>query len=152
MAQFEFNITEANIGETIGPPDGYLVALSRTTAPVNDGPPRWSESQLKWLSGYFCLRSSGDVRDLICTRDASTFFWVGPEMHLVINSSISYRGALEVVCVPRGSTWSLTLSDVPNVRAPEPVGWRGVPFGDKPNTLSLPLPLLRQPVMVESRP
>ena len=43
-------------------------------------------------------------------------------MQLVINSSLSYRGALEVVCVPKGSQWSLTLSDVPNPRAPTRVG------------------------------
>jgi hypothetical protein len=57
---------------------------------------------------------------------------------------------LIVQCVPVGSTYELTLSDVPLVRAPEPVGWRGTPWGDKPNTLTLPLPLrLPQPEPVE---
>jgi hypothetical protein len=32
-------------------------------------------------------------------------------------------------CMPRGSN-SLTSSDVPKPRQPEPVGWRGVPIGN----------------------
>jgi hypothetical protein len=33
------------------------------------------------------------------------------------------------VGVPKGSQWTLTLSDVPVVRAPAPVGSRGVNWG-----------------------
>ncbi len=39
---------------------------------------------------------------------------------MVVNRSISYRGGLIVVAVPKGSSWSVTLSDVPTVRSPDP--------------------------------
>jgi hypothetical protein len=45
-----------------------------------------------------------------------------PSRILIQNHSLAYRGALEVVCVPKGSEWSLTLSDVPNPRAPTRIG------------------------------
>ena len=35
---------------------------------------------------------------------------------MLIDVSLPYASALVIVGVPRGSTWSLTLSDVPNVR------------------------------------
>ena len=40
-----------------------------------------------------------------------------------------YRREVTVVAVPRGSHWTLTLSDVPNLRAPIPVGNVGVRHG-----------------------
>jgi hypothetical protein len=49
-AQFNFTIDETNIGETIGPPDGYLVNLIMTTPPNNNSPPRWDEGRGQWLS------------------------------------------------------------------------------------------------------
>jgi hypothetical protein len=35
---------------------------------------------------------------------------------MLINGSLGYRGDLIVVACPKGSQWSLTLSDVPNPR------------------------------------
>ncbi len=35
---------------------------------------------------------------------------------LIGNHDLGYRGALVVVAVPKGSQWSLTLSDVPSPR------------------------------------
>ena len=40
-----------------------------------------------------------------------------------------YRREVTVVEVPRGSQWTLTLSDVPNPCAPIPVGSVGVRHG-----------------------
>jgi hypothetical protein len=66
--------------------------------------------------------------------------------------SLPYAGALVVVAVPKGPTWALTLSDVPVVRAPAPVGFFGVPFGDDWGFKRpwVPSPLReREPVPVE---
>ena len=38
MATFDFTITEASIGEMIGPPDGFLVNLTMVTPPVHETP------------------------------------------------------------------------------------------------------------------
>jgi hypothetical protein len=82
---------------------------------------RWKESAQKWVAGYFVLRGQRDWRDLVCV-DAATngaaFAWWGRDGNMVVNGSISYRGALMVVGAPKGSQWSLTLSDVPNPRTP----------------------------------
>ena len=42
---------------------------------------------------------------------------------MVVNSNIAYHGDLMIVGVPRGSQWSLTLSDTPNIRAPQQADW-----------------------------
>jgi hypothetical protein len=42
---------------------------------------------------------------------------------MAINSAIGYSGDLVVVCVPKSATFNITLSDVPNVRAPERPLW-----------------------------
>lgn len=41
----------------------------------------------------------------------------------VNNSSLRYSGDLVVVCAPKGATFSITLSDTPNDRAPERPWW-----------------------------
>jgi hypothetical protein len=48
------------------------------------------------------------------------------------NVSIGYRGSLQIVCVPTGSVWSLTLSDVTIVRAPRTYS-DGANFGSYPD-------------------
>ena len=48
---------DLDVGMVLPVPDGFLTALWMTTPPVNDGVPRWSERQRKWLSGYFVLRT-----------------------------------------------------------------------------------------------
>jgi hypothetical protein len=118
MATTEFQITEANIGEMIGPPDGFIVALSMTTPPIYETP-CWNEGTQKWLSGDFVLRGSNDFRDFVCIQphnNGGAFAWYGPNGQMLVNRSESYSGGLMVVAVPKGSVWALTLSDVPNVR------------------------------------
>ena len=75
---------------------------------------------------------------------------------MIVNSSIGYRGEMVVTCVPRGSAWSLTLSDVRNRRpAPATPGWAlSGAFGDYPSYRhSRPAPLLPinspEPVLIE---
>ncbi len=90
-----------------------------TTPPVYEQP-SFDEGKQKFTAGYFVLRGSGDYRDAICiqpTTNAGWAQWWGDEARSLVNSSIAYRGQLTVVAVPRGSQWTLTLSDQPNVRA-----------------------------------
>ncbi len=105
MTTTSLTITEANIGEMIGPPDGFLVNLTMTTGPVHETA-RWDEGRQKWLSAYFVLRGSHDLRDLVCV-DAATnghaFAWWGGDGRMLVNRSEPYAGALVVVAVPKGS-------------------------------------------------
>ena len=60
-----------------------------------------------------------DRRDVYCVQpstNGSAFSWWGTESRAIVNGSIPYRGGLAVRYVPRGSVWSLTLSDVPSPR------------------------------------
>jgi hypothetical protein len=82
-----------------------------TQPPVLDGPPRWDESKQKWLSAYLSLRGSHDFRDLVCLdllTNPHALSWWARDGNSLINASVSYRGQLVVVAVPKGSQWSLT--------------------------------------------
>lgn len=74
------------------------------------------------LEGWpLCPARLEHVRDLVCidTQHAGGWASHGSLGDIVMgNASIDYRGDLIVACVPRGSTWSVTLSDVPNPSAP----------------------------------
>jgi hypothetical protein len=70
-------------------------------------------------------------RDTVGTNPASGggfAQWQKSNADMVVNRSISYRGGLIVVAVPKGSSWSLTLSDVPTVRSPA----TAMPPSDRP--------------------
>jgi hypothetical protein len=123
MATTDFIITDVDAGRVLRVPDGFLTTLRMTTPPIHETP-RWNEGEQKWVAGYFVLRGRHDYRDLICFEPASNghaMTWWGADGSMVINGSIGYRGDLIVVAVPRGSQWSITLSDTPNVRAPRPI-------------------------------
>jgi hypothetical protein len=102
----DFTITDADIGRTIGPRDGFLVSLTMAVAPSVYEVPDANPATQQFKSGYFTLRGSGDVRNLYNSLTG------GLSPVLIQNHSLAYHGDLKVVCVPRGSTWSITLSDV----------------------------------------
>ena len=122
MAKFDFTITDADVGTSIGPPNAFLTDLSMTQSPTPSyETPRASESRQCWLNAYLVLRGSEDCRDLYCCNPSAGgiwFSWGGSVALAIVNHSLAYRGNLVVVSVPRGSTWSVTLSDVENPRAP----------------------------------
>jgi hypothetical protein len=138
LATTDFQITEANIGEMIGPQDGFLVALSRTRPHVHDGAPRWSASRLRWLSGYFVLKGTRDARNLISIDPSNGHAFIDyggygwPVAHVAMSASLDYAGLLEIVCVPKGSEWAITLSDVPVARQLPPSATNFVASNYKP--------------------
>jgi hypothetical protein len=92
MALIEHTIDDSMVGQTIG----------------------------RWLTGYFVLRDGG-VRDVICcSPQTSGGFGPGGSGELITGGSIGFKGQLMIIAVPRGSTWALTLSDVPVVRTVDP--------------------------------
>jgi hypothetical protein len=115
MAMFEFVLDDTFVGQTIGPADGYLVNLSRTKSPSDDGPPRAAPDGT-WLSGKLQLRGTRDVRDLVCTDSLDVGSWIGRTKTIVANSSYPYNGGLLVRAVPKGAVYEVTLSDQENIR------------------------------------
>jgi hypothetical protein len=118
MATFDFTLTDADIGTVLPVPNGFLVSLIKTQAPPPGAGelPQWDAGRMRWKAGRFALKASGDHRCLVSIALTDTI----PGKVWAQNASIGYTGDLEVQCMPKGSTWSLTLSDVPNVRAPMP--------------------------------
>jgi hypothetical protein len=117
MALSEYTITDTMVGSVLPVPDGYLVSLTVTTSPAVYETPEGDAGSGEWKRGYLQLRGSRDYRDLYCNSPHS---WGYLSKLLVGNQSLSYRGDLRVVCVPRGAVFSLTLSDVPNLRTSSP--------------------------------
>lgn len=109
MATTEFQITDADIGRVLTPADGFLVSLVVTTPPPKYEVPEWDPGRRCWRTSYFVLRGSDDFRDLYCASPSS---WGYVSKTLVINQSLGYAGDLQIVCVPRGAVFELTLSDV----------------------------------------
>ena len=114
MALTDFTITAADVGRVLGVPDGYLVNLAMIQGPVNETPS--FEGKQKLTSNYFVLRGSRDWCDLVCVSPVyggGYAEWRGSTGNMVVSGSIRYSGDLAVVAVPRGTQWSLTLSDIP---------------------------------------
>lgn len=122
MATTEFTLDDSMIGQSIGPPDAWLTYLGRTQA----GPyemPQWSEGKRQWLTGRLVLQGSGDHKPMLCLDTQNGGGWgsgFADVANVVNDGSISYRGDLQVICVPKGSVWRVVLSDVENPRQPMP--------------------------------
>jgi hypothetical protein len=110
---FDYVLTDADIGTSIGPVDGFLVDLSQTSPPTQNSPPQATPAGV-WTGGnYLQLRGEKDYRDLYCAQPATAFMnWSGKRLFLVVNHSLPYRGQLAINAVPKGSTFAITLSDV----------------------------------------
>jgi hypothetical protein len=114
----DFTLTDADAGRDLGVPDSFLVNLTMVTPPVWEQPD-FDPGKQRYTAGFFVLRGSKAFRDSICvgpSANGGAFQHWGSDANMLINSSIGYRGSLIVMAVPKGSTWKLTLSDVPNVR------------------------------------
>jgi hypothetical protein len=129
MATYDFTLTEADIGTVIGPPSGFLVSLIKTQAPpTTDELPQWDAGRMRWKAGRFVLKASGDYQCLVSLALTDTL----PSKTWASGASFAYVGDLEVQCVPKGSTWSLTLSDTPIDRPPRLYS-DGANFGSFPD-------------------
>jgi hypothetical protein len=123
----DFTIDDSFIGQTIGPPDGFLVSLSQSAPSSDRADPQFSISLGRYLTGYLQLRGERDHQAIYCNRSGQwTPYWSGDNRVLISDQSLDYHGQLVVQCVPRGATYTLTLSDIPFVRAPAERG--GGPF------------------------
>jgi hypothetical protein len=151
MAKFDYTLTDQDVGRVLGPADAYVTDLAMTTPPSGHETPDFSTAGQHFTSGYFTLRGSGDHQNLINVSPRSTptaFSWSSlGGAAMVVNGNLRFRGDLIVVCVPKGSEWSITLSDVPNQRITEqPIhNFSGANF--KP--VNVPSPKVRERVLVE---
>ena len=125
MATFNFIIDETFVGATSGPVDGFVVNLKRTQAGPYD-PPAFSEAKQQWTAGRFVLRGSRDFRNLMCIDTQSDGYWAsqyGNTAGVLTSASVSYPGELQIICIPKGSVWEITLSDIPYVPPPPSLPW-----------------------------
>jgi hypothetical protein len=111
VATFDFVIDETFVGQAIGPANGFLVSLAVTAVPKVYETPNWDAGRLCWKTAYLQLRGSGDSQNIFFC--ANPHQWGFVSKFLVSNQSLSYRGDLQIICVPRGAVFELTLSDIP---------------------------------------
>jgi hypothetical protein len=109
MALTEHTINDRSVGLAIGPQNGFLVNLRMTQGPAKYQVPDGDDGRGVWLNGYLQLRGSADHRDLYCASPSS---WGYLSKLLVGNQSLGYHGDLIIRGVPRGSEFSVTLSDI----------------------------------------
>jgi hypothetical protein len=121
MATTSYLITDADVGRVLPITDGFLTNLTMTAPPPVYEVPSSDEGKQICTAGYFVLRGSGDNRDAVCITPAGGggfAQWQKSNANMVVNRCIGYRGGLIVVAVPKGSSWSVTLSDAPVVASP----------------------------------
>jgi hypothetical protein len=117
----DYVIDDTMVGSALPVPDGFLVGLRQTQNQSRYEVPFWDNGRGVWRSGYFVLKGDRDHQAVFsaCPGQGGT---VDPAKTWVANRSIKYHGNLIVVAVPAGSTWALTLSDIPNTRE-APAAW-----------------------------
>jgi hypothetical protein len=83
-----------------------------------------------------CLRGQHNIRDVYCAdlNGNGGLFGRHRAAQAIVNASLPYAAQLIVLSVPKGSAWSMDLSDVPVIRVSEPVGARGVAYGSDKRT------------------
>jgi hypothetical protein len=121
IATTNYVITDADVGRVLPITDGFLTNLTMTAPPPVYEVPSFDEGKQIWTAGYFVLRGSGDNRDAVCINPAGGggfAQWQKSNANMVVNRCIGFRGGLIVVAVPKGSSWSVTLSDAPVVASP----------------------------------
>ena len=106
MALFEYEVDDTFIGKTLTPENGFLVDCKQVRPASHYVAPYGYNGV--WVTGYFQIRGAFDQRDLICVCPAQSPAWPG----YVVGRSIFYQGGLRILCVPKGSLWRMTLSDV----------------------------------------
>jgi hypothetical protein len=119
MTQTTFTLDETFVGQVLGPPDGYITDLSMTQPPTSIENPYYDEGERRWKAGYFQLRATGENYDHICfdpRSNGAAMSWAGGTGWLFTNRNVAYRGNLIALAIPRGSVWSLVLSDIPVAR------------------------------------
>ena len=122
MATFDYVIDDSFIGSALPVTNGYIVNLTRTKAGPSELA-QWDEGRGVWKAGRFVLKGSRDYKPLITIDSANGGGWASSWGHrdgVLANASVPYLGDLEIICVPRGSIWSITLSDAPFVRTLSP--------------------------------
>ena len=63
MALFDYEITDADIGRVLDPPDGFLVD-NKQVQPASSYVVPYGNSDGRWVSGYFQIKGTLDGRDL----------------------------------------------------------------------------------------
>ena len=80
---------------------------------------KWSQRQRALGSPAAARGSDDDARDLICLAPQSASWLI--RGWPIVGGTMTYRGNLTVVCVPRGSQWSVTTAGGATTAAAEPL-------------------------------
>jgi hypothetical protein len=155
MATTEYIVSSGDVGRVFAEVDGFLLSLIQSRPPSGDCyARRWEEKHLR-------LRDTRSPRDLICL-DATTMrpppLCIGGAYFWINNRCIQFYGELQLLCVPHGSEWEVTISDIfVAPRAPlfpavsegyAPTGFWGHIKGGSVTSQSRALPLAAPPLQL----
>ena len=108
MATTEYVVTDADVGFVFPEVDGFLLSLVRSRGPYQNC------HQMNWWEQHFVLRDE-TPRPLFCL-DGVVYgkvpLVIGGAKYFVVNCCIGFTGALTLACLPSGSEWEITLSDI----------------------------------------
>jgi hypothetical protein len=110
-----YQISDADVGTTIGPQNGFVTGLTMLSPPTVFETPDWDPGRQWFKSGYFTIRGEGDLRPIFNAQigaGVGHFSYWGGEAHSIVDGNF-LKGALKIVSVPKGSTWLVSVSDIP---------------------------------------
>jgi hypothetical protein len=129
MAVTEYILTDADVGFTFPEVDGFLSSLVRSRGPFQN------VHAMNIWERHFVLRDA-TPRPLYCL-DAVNFgripLRIGGALYFAVNTALRFFGQLRLDCLPRGSEWEVTLSDV--YVAPLPQRHPSTTYGFAPNAM-----------------
>jgi hypothetical protein len=111
-----YQISDADVGTTIGPQNGFVTGLTMLSPPTVFETPDWDPGRQWFKSGYFTIRGEGDLRPIFNAQigaGGGHFSYWGGEAHSIVDGNF-LKGALKIVSVPKGSTWLVSVSDIPH--------------------------------------
>ena len=116
----DYVLEDGHVGQVISAaPNGFVVDISQSQSMQKNDYPQWSETGRHWKTCYFELRGSKSFQDIfaVCPSQSpappSTF---GGRRYYLVSGSIPFYGDLILLCLPRGSQWQVSISDVPLTR------------------------------------
>jgi hypothetical protein len=99
---------------------GEVVNLAAKAVAVSDDAAARASFLDEGMWMVHMLRSR-DFRNLVCIDTQSDGGWASQYSNtasVLESASLGYRGELMIVCVPKGSVWEISLSDIPYKAAP----------------------------------
>jgi hypothetical protein len=100
-------------------PREFVTGLTMLSFPTVYEQLDWDPGRQLFKGGYFTIRGTGNVIPIFNAQigvGGGHFQYYGSDANSIVDGNFPYKGALEIRSVRKGSTWRVSVSDIPNVR------------------------------------